>query len=163
MLTHPNVKHDLIYHDLIYLAQAYTHVDPKVRQDRYEYACGAVAYYALKNIPVFSPIVHWHEVSKRFNLPHDIDFWETQCLSTLSRCTRLHLLQRDNWQASNGVFVELKHALSLSIPVYVITCFNDFANPKLVHTPSIIKKMNSHGKDNSERGPYRDYLKPVDD
>ena len=92
---------------MIYLASAYYHENETVREANYLNAMKAVHYFALKGLPVFSPILHFHELSKVHKLPKDHKFWRKLDEDYLSSCAELYVLCTDNWERSVGVQSEL--------------------------------------------------------
>ena len=61
---------------MIYLGQPYSHPDPKVQDTRYLMGMAVSAWFANKDTPVYSPIMHWHACAKNFQLPTDAKFWK---------------------------------------------------------------------------------------
>ncbi|HLP69708.1 MAG TPA: DUF1937 family protein [Rhizobium sp.] len=104
---------------MIYLGSPYTHFDPAVREARYEQALAFTTHHMLRGIPIFSPIVHCHHMSKVFTLPGDFRFWQEYCLALLSRATELWVLQLEGWEHSVGLTAEVDFANEHMIPVSV--------------------------------------------
>jgi len=105
---------------MIYLASPYSHPDPLVVEDRYQKALKIVAEYAQLKIAVYSPIVHWHVVAKRYELPTDAAFWAGLNETMLKRCSKLVVLAIDGWNESLGVQQEYDWALELGLPISFI-------------------------------------------
>jgi hypothetical protein len=101
----------------IYLASPYTDHDPLIVQQRFELAEEAVAEMLRIHMPVYSPIVHCHELAKKFNLPKDFEFWKEYNLSMLEAARELHILRLPGWKESRGVRAESNFALMHGIPV----------------------------------------------
>lgn len=105
---------------MIYLACPYSHPEPAIRENRYFEANAAAARLMAQGHVVFSPISHSHAVAD--HLPDDLrcswDFWKTQDLPILERCSKVIVLKLEGWTESVGVQAEISHALRKSIPVF---------------------------------------------
>jgi hypothetical protein len=107
---------------MIYLAQPYSHHDPAVRQHRYEQGMLLTAQLAASDAIVYAPIVHWHEVALRHDLPTDFAFWQRICLAMLGRSSQMLIAKLPGWKESVGVNAEREYAYSLGLPI-------DYINP----------------------------------
>ena len=101
----------------VYLASPYSHADASVRESRYEAASYATAHLLNQRTWVYSPIVHCHELAKKFDLPTDFKFWKDYNFAMLSHARKLIILRCDGWEASKGVAAEKIEAERLNIPV----------------------------------------------
>jgi len=108
----------------IYLASPYTctqYLEPadnrKVEYERYMKALHATAYGIRKGFPIFSPIVHCHELATRFGFATDAGAWTTYNTHMLRGASLLAILTLDGWDESKGVAQELALAATLGIPV----------------------------------------------
>jgi hypothetical protein len=104
----------------VYLASPYSHDDPAVRLERYEAVKQAMTRIALLNIPVYSPIVHWHIVAVDNNLPVDAVFWQKQNESMMLASGGIWVLCIDGWRQSRGVAAEIAFAERYRLPVYSV-------------------------------------------
>lgn len=102
---------------MIYLASPYTHADPAVMEQRYEDVLEVVASLAASSLVVYSPIVHFHEVAKKYNLPRDYAFWQIQNIGMLKKADYVMVLRLEGWETSVGICGELEQANALHIPV----------------------------------------------
>jgi hypothetical protein len=102
---------------MIYLASPYSHPDPAVQEERYREALRGVHYYAKQGLVVYSPIVHWHNVAKEFDLPGDAGFWAAQNQAMLEKANQLIVLNSEGWKESKGLEQELIWAEMLGLPV----------------------------------------------
>lgn len=103
---------------IIYLASPYTHIQPEVREERYQLTMAAVAHHLPRERhAIFSPIVYCHEMAKQFNLPTDFLFWETFNFRMLSQCACLWVLQLPGWEESAGVQGEINFAKQLGMTI----------------------------------------------
>ena len=104
----------------IYLASPYTDQSEEVMEDRYEKAACHTAQMLQAERFVYSPIVHCHELAKKYNLPRDIAFWRDYNTTMLRCAKQLQVLRLDGWQVSLGVRFEMDLATKLLIPIYYI-------------------------------------------
>lgn len=101
----------------IYLASPYTHESEAVRQERFLAAEAFTAHHIAQGVTVFSPIVHYHEMAKKFSLPVEFDFWERHNMNMLDRAAELWILTLPGWEISKGVACERFHAARARIPI----------------------------------------------
>jgi len=101
---------------MIYLASPYTHVDPAVRQHRFESACRAAAALIAQGKIVFSPISHSYGICA-YGIPHDWQFWQRHDRRHLEACEEVVVLMLDGWRESVGVQAEIAIARKLGKPV----------------------------------------------
>ena len=102
---------------MIYLATPYSSVDAEIRQARYEDALAFTARCILAGLPVFSPIVHCHELAIKHQLPSDVAFWNHYCLDMLHGAGQLWVIQFNGWEESKGMKAEIKYAFRNLIPI----------------------------------------------
>ena len=105
---------------MIYLCCPYSHVDPTVREARFDAACRAAAALMRAGKMVFSAISHTHPIAQ-YGLPKGWDFWEAYDRELLQRCEEVVVLMLDGWQRSVGVQAEIKIARQLGKPVSYLT------------------------------------------
>ena len=102
---------------MIYLASPYAHVDPAVRQRRFEDACRAAAAILRSGRNVFSPIAHSHCIEVHSEGVGAAFDWLTYDLWFLERCDCLWVLTLDGWEESKGVAQEIKWVKQLGLAV----------------------------------------------
>ena len=95
---------------MIYLASPYSDPDQSVMVRRFEDACEAVAHLTNSGKTVYSPIVHFHPVAIRHQLPRDFAFWREVNFNMLDRASKLYVLMLDGWRDSVGVQAEIDRA-----------------------------------------------------
>lgn len=105
---------------MIYLATAYSHPDPEVREWRFLQACRAAAALLRAGVTVFSPIAHSHPIA-RFGMPTSWEFWSQVDREYLSRCDVLAVLTLAGWRESVGVQAEIKLAHQMGIPIVFVS------------------------------------------
>jgi Domain of unknown function (DUF1937) len=102
----------------IYLASPYSHPDHTLRARRWTAAVDACAWMAdVKEMAVYSPIVHWHKVAVRHHLPGHNDYWTKQNEAFIIPSSAIWILTIDGWRRSKGVASEISFAMSLSKPI----------------------------------------------
>lgn len=106
----------------IYLASPYSSpMDPRWTEKQKEIQMGmrysetvkAAVYLINKGYVVYSPIVSWHPVAKKHELPRDYRFWERMDEAFIRWCDALFVLKLKDWTGSNGVTKEVKLAKQL--------------------------------------------------
>lgn len=105
---------------MIYLAQPYTDPDKAIREKRYNAALQIVADYTRLEFLIYSPIVHYHPVAVRHNLPGDFSFWRQLNFDALERCTEIWVLPLKGWEASLGLRAEIQRARKLGLQQTVL-------------------------------------------
>lgn len=101
---------------LTYLACPFNHVDPSVREKRYNLASSYASKLMREGHLVFCPLSHNLPIL-HYGLPIGWDFWEKFNRSFLERCDRLLVLKLEGWKESIGVQSEIKIAQELNIPI----------------------------------------------
>lgn len=92
----------------VYLASPYTHPLKSIMASRFEEVMSAVVTCAKENVPVYSPIVHWHIPALTYRLPPTEEFWRIQNAGMLARCAELWVLAIPGWNESAGIQWEMK-------------------------------------------------------
>ena len=91
----------------IYLAQPYTHRDPRVRAARFKIAEFMTAKYSNLGEAIYAPIVACHKLSITYKLPTTADFWERMNIAFMEKAEAIRLLEMPGWDKSAGVEFEL--------------------------------------------------------
>lgn len=105
--------------DLVYLACPYSHDDPFVRRERFEYASRAAAELMAAGLLVFSPISHTHPIAEH-GLPKGWDFWEKYDRAILGVCKAMIVLMLEGWRESVGVQAEIQIMRDAGKPIHFI-------------------------------------------
>lgn len=93
-----------------YLASPYTHAEPFVREQRYLAVMDAACVLLKCGIMVYSPIIHFHALSKIYGLaPNDPLFYE-HGLRMLDSSRGMLILRLEGWAKSTGIAAEIKRA-----------------------------------------------------
>jgi len=103
-----------------YLASPYSHADLAIMDERHDAAMCCVHWHLKNHIWVYSPIVHCHELARRYYLPRDYDFWETYNKVMLFNSNRLIILTLPGWDDSKGVKGEVDFANKIGRPITFI-------------------------------------------
>jgi hypothetical protein len=102
---------------MIYLASPYSHPNPAVVQQRFEKTRKVTADLMLRGVPVFSPIVHCHEIANLYEMPTDAAYWETYNTAFLRKSDMMYVLTLDGWKESLGVTQEIGLAKTLRLTI----------------------------------------------
>ena len=101
----------------IYLASPYSHPDPAVRLRRYFAVRDATTWLLRRQLWVYSPIVHCHDLVTSAGLPTDFAFWAEYNYVMIDHAEMLFVLTLEGHTASLGVAGERRYAQSKGIPV----------------------------------------------
>ena len=101
---------------LAYLVQPYT-CSP---QAAYEFALAVIARETLynTNVTILSPIVHYHEVAAKYNLPIDFRFWLPRNFEFIRKADEIRIVCAEGLLESVGCIVEEEFAKHLKLPIY---------------------------------------------
>jgi Domain of unknown function (DUF1937) len=99
--------------EYIYLASPYSHESSDVMDRRYDEALQATAWLMNKGVFVYSPIVHCHELAKRYQLPRDFEYWRDYNFSMLAHAGHVNVLSILGLKTSKGVAGEYYRAKRL--------------------------------------------------
>ena len=92
---------------MFFLSAPYSHQNPAVMHARFQVMQEATAILALEGVNIYSPIVHWHETARQYDLPTDAHWWKKMNFDALNRCDGMYLLTMPGWEISEGVQMEL--------------------------------------------------------
>ena len=99
---------------LIYLASPYSGDNV---EHNYARALHYVAFCARQRDCVYSPIVHWHEAAKKYELRTDCMFWWPFNTRMIEACDEVWVLTLPDWRTSVGVKKEVDFAELIGKPV----------------------------------------------
>lgn len=109
---------------LIYVASPYSTYDVNnksaILQERFEEAVDYLASFITthKDKVFFSPIIHWHYVALKHDLPVDVDFWWKQNQPYLDLFDELWVLAfMEGAYISKGVAREVQYFRALGKPI----------------------------------------------
>ena len=92
----------------IYLAGPYTHKDPVVMQDRFEFLTKVAVNLVSLGYFVFSPITHSHPLNLKLNI-YEFAHWRSYDLIMIAEwADEVWVVPIDGWQESTGVIDEIR-------------------------------------------------------
>lgn len=105
----------------VYLAGPYTDPDPVGRIRRFRRLTYVAARLTQAGHVVFSPITHFHLMTRRVVLSDEPEFWNLLNKAFLKWADTL-VVDRffDAWSASRGVAFETATASAMKIPIYYV-------------------------------------------
>lgn len=106
---------------MIYLASPYSHKDPVIVKTRFllvEQCCAALI---ADGKFVWSPIVHSHEMTAKYGLRTDAEFWKAYNFDFMRRADAMYVLNIEGWQESKGIMMEIKLAEEMNLPSYFVS------------------------------------------
>lgn len=106
---------------MIYLASPYSNPDPLIVQTRFLLVEQCTAELIKQGLFVWSPIVHCHEMARKYNLPTDAEFWQGYNFDFIRRADAVYVLNIPGWDKSVGVGMEMRLANAGLIPVKFVT------------------------------------------
>jgi len=105
---------------MIYLGQPYSSPDLELVKTRVIFAEGVCAALNANGIHVYSPIVHWHSICRRFDMPSDAAHWEKTDFHFIEASSAFYILAIPGWVRSIGLEAEVRHAVKLLKPIYSV-------------------------------------------
>jgi len=102
---------------MIYLSSPYTDPNQAVMNIRYHAVLRATGRYLRQGHPIYSPIVHCHNLPGMEALRGDLSFWLPLCLKMLDAADSLWVLMLKDWEKSKGVQAETAFAQEHNIPI----------------------------------------------
>lgn len=100
-----------------YLASPYSHVDPTIKEARYQAVCRAAAKLVAQGMHVLSPVAASHGLHVHGGLDMRWDFWKDYDRELIGMCDGLIVVTMDGWQESVGVKAEIEIARELGLPI----------------------------------------------
>ena len=88
---------------IYYLASPYSHPDNTIEEERYQETLNACATLLAQGFHVYSPVVHCHNICKKYALPGTFDFWKAYNHAFLAVSDVLVLLKLTDWENSIGM------------------------------------------------------------
>lgn len=102
---------------MLYLASPYSHKDSAVVNERFLKAEAAVHYLLSNEIWVYGPIVHCHEIARKYSLPKDFAYWQNYNKHVIERSDKFVVLTIDGWKESVGIAGEYAHAYEHNLEI----------------------------------------------
>ena len=105
----------------MYLAQPYSHPELAVRVERFIEARKFLVWAFQERFPVFSPIVHWHQIAIQYELPYDAKAYQAQNTGMLTKASTIGILTIPGWRESIGLRQELESAAFQGLPCFCVS------------------------------------------
>lgn len=102
---------------MTYVSSAYSYNPELGYENASEIVSMLIHHPYFKYTFVYSPIVHWHNVAKTFNLPTDAQFWHEQNTLQLSKSDIMVISIDGPYNSSCGVQYEIGYAASKDIQI----------------------------------------------
>lgn len=108
---------------MIYVASPYTFKSPSIERVywKMKFRHAAVERYVAHLIKQgefpYSPIVYAHEISHRYALPTDAEWWKSFNEHMLRKADVLHVYNMEGWEQSKGIAMEMQFAEACGIPI----------------------------------------------
>lgn len=112
---------------MIYLASPYSHPDPVIKKTRFLLAEQCTASLMNQGVLVWSPIVMCYDITQKFDLPDDAEFWKRYNYDFIRRSDGIYVLDIEGWQESKGVQMEIKLAEAMLLPIGFVNPDGDIA------------------------------------
>ena len=117
---------------MIYLGTPYSHPNGAIRHARFQVNAEYVANCVKRGEAIFSPIIHWHYIAKKYSLPKDFSFWKNLDLTFLSACSSIHVLELPGHEESVGLQAEIQQAEEWQMAIHPVdpsslTTFHEFS------------------------------------
>lgn len=111
---------------MFYIASPYTHQNKNIVLQRYLTTIDCIAKFSNKNMQVYSPVVHFHEVATKHQMPTDFKFWQKHNHSMLKLLDfNAIVLGMEGWNHSVGVLDELEYIKQNKNNVHFYNIKND--------------------------------------
>jgi hypothetical protein len=103
--------------NFIYLASPYTDPSVEIMHERFTTMLSLCSDIALARIPHYSPIVHWHPVAERYDMPRDVEFWWDHNVPFMLGCAAAWFIRLPGWDKSLGMRREEKYLREAHKPI----------------------------------------------
>jgi len=120
---------------MIYVCSLYSNgiskLDPReqesVLDERVDYTMKRVHEWLLEGKYVYSPILHCHEISRKYGLPKEYAFWQAIDRNAIDHCSEVYVLKMSDrfngcWTKSVGIQDEITYAESIGKKVTYFDC-----------------------------------------
>ncbi len=108
-----------------YLGSPYTSQSSAIRTVRYKTTMLAMAFLVKRGITAYSPIIHFHVLTKLHMIPSTYDFWSLHNENMLIPAERFIILALTNWEKSVGLRGETATAEANEIPITIAYLHDD--------------------------------------
>ena len=95
-------------------------------QKRVDYTMKRVYHMLMEGKYPYSPIIHCHSMSFKYDLPKDYDFWQNIDRNAIEHCSEVYVLTMEdsfgNWRDSKGISDEISFAESIGKKITYFEC-----------------------------------------
>lgn len=117
-LKDPHVRHEVVY-----LACPYTHVDPAIRESRFQVATAVAADLIRSGRIVYSPITMTHPIDvvlAGHGNTLGSDYWVAFDEAFMAMCSEMIVIKLDGWEHSSGIARETEYFRAHQRPIRYI-------------------------------------------
>lgn len=104
----------------LYLASPYSHKDNAIQILRYKLVKRFAAMLVMQKKIVYSPIVHFHPMAQKYNLPTDHQYWKDTNRALLAGAKALCIVPLPGWEVSKGLHWELRKAHKSKKRIFIL-------------------------------------------
>lgn len=109
----------------IYLASPYTALLKETMHLRFTMVEAATAFLSAQMADsIYSPIVHFHQIAHKYQMPTDAKHWRQVNFVEIERSDVVFALRAEGWAESVGMRGELDYAKKIGRPIYWLTPTN---------------------------------------
>lgn len=116
---------------LFYLASPYTHKSKLVEKERLNMISKIAALLLQKDIKGIYPISSSVEVAKHLGHLTTFEHWKDLDYLYIEKTDGIIVANMPGWRTSTGVTAEIKHAIKIGLPVYILNTRNLIEKNKL--------------------------------
>lgn len=110
----------LAQHDLVYVANPYTHY-PLGMDQAYLDVCEMAWWLNVAGVNHYSPIIYTHPLAAVWGVDRgDVRFWIDFDKAMMKSCDALAVIKMDGWSESEGVALEIAEFHNDGKPIYTI-------------------------------------------
>lgn len=102
----------------LFLSSPYSHPNDAIREDRVRVAGDACAWLYRQGYLPMSPIVHWHHIALRNDLPTEAMAWTEWNRQWMYASDATVVLELYGWRDSQGIAMEVAWAEQAGKPVW---------------------------------------------
>ncbi len=102
---------------IIYLALPYMHENKFIMEFRASVSDVIAADLMRKGFMVFAPITMCHNISVKYGLPGNWEFWAEMDEEFIKACGKMLIITLKGWKESVGVNAEIRIAEKYDIPI----------------------------------------------
>jgi hypothetical protein len=89
-------------------------------EERYKEHLTVAALLTKRNLTIYAPIIHYHEMARIYNMPTDADFWVEHNRNMIAPANGVIVLCLPGWAQSKGVRKELDYSKAINAVVWAL-------------------------------------------